>query len=345
MTTRFSSKVSIVEGIGTKYEGALNAARVSTLRDLLTIQPERLHRRHPKLPLKSLRDWRSAAWLMSVDGMTPNIAECLVAAGINRISDLAEAGLQTLERALADGEKLDKINDPPSLYKLAELQRAAAKGSAGTLITGFVKDGESGKFLEGASVRAGRHATRVEPDGSFLIQGVEPGRTVLVVDADGYRPFRLPIATKAGRVCGPITFQIGKLEIPRSTEPLREHSGAQLQIRGDSRSRLKDIALADLPEDTWLRYQKDYKDGQVKLLHIHRTRVGRDVFTERVKLPGSEVPKEASLGSMLHWKDGALHASDKTMKEVSFEHLKKRRPPFVSTFVRTLIPANRLERI
>lgn len=345
MTTKFSSNVSAIEGIGTEYSTALDAAGVSTLRDLLTIQPVTLHRRKPGLPLKRLRDWRSAAWLMAVDGMTPDIAECLVAAGINRISELADAGLQTLERALAKGEQQNKINDPPSLYKLAELQRAAAKDSAGTMITGFVKDQETGKFLEGTAIRVGRRTTRAGPDGSFLITGVEPGRTVLVIDSDEHSTLRLPLTTKAGRVCGPVTVQLARRDASWPAEPLPEHSGAQLQIRGESRARLKTIELQALPEDTWLRYQKDYKDGRVKLLHIHRTRIGRDVFVELVKLPRSDVPKEASLGSMLHWKNGALHASDKTMKEVSFEHYQKRRPPFTSTRVRTLVPANRLERI
>jgi len=282
---------------------------------------------------------------MTVEGMTPDIAECLVAAGITRISRLAEAGLQTLERALAQGEAKNKINDPPSLYKLAELQRAAAKSSTGTLITGFLKDRSTGKLLEGARVRAGGRSTRIGADGAFLITGAQPGRVLLEVDADDYPPFRLPVMTKAGRVSGPFTLQLGKLEGQPKPEPLHEHSGAQLQIRGTTRSRLETIGLNDLPDDTWLRYQKDYADGQVKLLHVHRRRLGRDVFTQRVKLPGSEIPDGARQGSMLHWKGGALHASDKTMKEIAFEHFAKGRPPFKSTYVRTKVPSNRLERI
>ncbi len=130
MATRFSERVSAIQGIGTAYQETLSGVGVSYLRDLLSLEPERLHALEPALPLASLREWRSAAWLLTLDDMTPDMAECLVAAGIANVSQLADAGLQTLERALQKSVEKNEFKDPPSLYGLAALQRDAAKRAA-----------------------------------------------------------------------------------------------------------------------------------------------------------------------------------------------------------------------
>lgn len=345
MATTFSDKASTIEGIGTKYERTLAKAGVITLRDLLSIQPDPLHQFYPVLPLQSLREWRAAAWLLTLDDMTPDLAECLIEAGITSIPQLADAGLQTLERAVTTGEEQHKIKNPPSVYKLAELQRDAAKRSSNTLVTGFLKDATDGQIIEAATVRAGNRRTQVSPDGSFLIAGLDAGSALLVIEADGYPTLRVRVTTQSDRVTGPISFTLRKLDgVPEPT-PLSEHQGAELQITGDSRIRRKTIALDALPDDTWLHYHADYAEGQAKLVHMHRTRIGRDVVSERVKLERSDLPKGAQVGAMLHWKDGALHVSDKTMKDVAFEHFKKFRPPFEVVSTRIIVPRTRLERI
>lgn len=345
MATSFSDKASTIEGVGKKYERTLAKSGVTTLRDLLSIQPERVHALYPVLTLQSLREWRAAAWLLTLDDMTPDLAECLVAAGIMSVSQLADAGLQTLERAVKTGEEKHQIAEPPSIYKLAALQRDAGRHRTDTVVLGFLHDVADGKIIETGSARVGNRTSQVGPDGVFLITGVHPGPNVLVLDADGYPELRFGVMSTSGRVTGPIKFKLQKLEKTPDAKPLREHAGAEIQITGDSRIRRKTIGLDGLPDDTWLRYHQDYADGSVKLLHVHRTRVGRDVFTERVKLLRDEVPKDAKVGTMLHWKDAALHVSDKTRKEIALDHFKKFSPPFEITSTRTLVPRTRLERI
>ncbi len=345
MATSFSDKASAIEGVGKRYERTLGKDGVTTLRDLLSIQPEQLHTFYPVLSLQSLREWRAAAWLLTLDDMTPDLAECLVAAGIMSVSQLADAGLQTLERAVKTSEEKHQIKEPPSLYQLAALQRDAGRHRTDTVVVGFLHDAADGKIIETATARVGNRSSQVGPDGAFLITGVHPGPNVLVIAADGYPELRFRIISKSGRVTGPIKFKLKKLENAPEAKPLSERDGAQIQIRGDSRIRRKMVGLDELPDDTWLRYHQDYADGYVKLLHVHRTRIGRDVFTERVKLPRDDVPKDAKVGTMLHWKDAVLHVSDKTRQEIALEHFKKFSPPFEIKSTRTIVPRTRLERI
>ena len=133
---KFFRPVSDIEGIGPEYAARLKAQQVESLYQLFFVKPVSLRRIDKTLPLARLRAWRSAAWLLTIDNVSPDIAECLVAEGVDTVGKLAKAGLQSLERAIKEGVETGKIADPPSIYKLAEIQRMALTRADASVVAG-----------------------------------------------------------------------------------------------------------------------------------------------------------------------------------------------------------------
>ncbi|WP_028770661.1 TonB-dependent receptor [Silanimonas lenta] len=76
--------------------------------------------------------------------------------------------------------------------------RVAATRSAGTL-TGTVKEGVSGQFLDGARISVAGIVTSSNREGRFRVAGLPAGRHTVEVDFVGYAPQRFEIEVDAGR--------------------------------------------------------------------------------------------------------------------------------------------------
>src|SRR3954463_11747988 len=110
MANRFlRASPSVIEGIGPAIETALAAVGIQSIADFLRKGPDYVHRTLPATSLQRAERWCGAALLLQIDGISPDLAEAFSAAGIENPSDLADAGLLTLERAVKaahDGRRL-----------------------------------------------------------------------------------------------------------------------------------------------------------------------------------------------------------------------------------------------
>jgi hypothetical protein len=335
LVNKLYQPVTDIEGVGPQYAERLQARQISSLYQLLYAKPAALHRADPSLPLGELRAWHAAAWLLTVDQVSPNIAECLVDAGIDSVAKLADSGLRTLELAITDGVTKHKISDPPSLYKLAEIQKSAAKLADTSVLSGQLLDKDTGQPLAGFSIRIGRAISVTRDDGTFVVAGISPGPQRVTLGVDGASRGMVGLAVPKHTALGPLTIKARRPKPPIARTPLRESEGAQLRITPNTQTRVKETPLAELDDGAWLTYRQDYEDGRVKLLNRDRTRVGSEVFLERVKLPKADLPEGAKRGSLLQWKDGSFLLSEKSWKEVSLDRLESRRGTLAPKLIKT----------
>jgi Domain of unknown function (DUF4332) len=152
------SSPAVIEGIGPARADALKASGIETIAEMFAAGARRVHQMLPRTGPRQVGSWFVAAQLLRVDDMTPNLAEALVDAGIRSVPQLAEAGLRTVElavdRALNDG----KLQEKPSLYNLAGLQRDAWRVRERGMLAGRILTPD-GNPIAGAEVRAGRYET------------------------------------------------------------------------------------------------------------------------------------------------------------------------------------------
>src|SRR5258707_1128326 len=113
----------ILEGIGPERAQILKDSEIYTIADMFAARAPRVHTLLGNVGARQVGNWFCAAMLLRVEGITPSLAEVLVDAGIRSVSKVADAGLQTLERAIKAGVDAGKIPALPSLYKLADIQR------------------------------------------------------------------------------------------------------------------------------------------------------------------------------------------------------------------------------
>jgi hypothetical protein len=72
-----------------------------------------------------------------------------------------------------------------------------------------------------------------------------------------------------------------------------------------------------MPGDTYFRVRDISDSGSVRLLHLYRTRVGREIQGDYVNIKADQLPKGAHLGDVLHYRDGAFHATNMTLRDVA----------------------------
>ena len=337
MESRWTSTPALIEGIGQATADKLQACGVESVVDLLYLNPERVHGKDSTLSREGLQSWRDAAWLLLVDDISPDIAECFVAGGIRSLDELAESGLRTVENALKDGQEAGRISDIPSLYKIAEIQRKAESLSGTAIVSGVIKDNESGEPIAGARVSSGRARDESGADGRFLLDRVEEGLSVVRVRSEGHRRAVVTLPARSGKATGPVDFRLVTRPPAEGVEvSLSERDGAQLGHSGATEVEWAWSDLNELPQGSYLLYRSDYvRSEHARLLNIHRRREGRKLIHERVKVERSLLPEGASVGDILHWDGNALAVSPKSLREVHLEHFQNQFHGAGLTYLRT----------
>jgi Domain of unknown function (DUF4332) len=344
----FNQPVSVVEGIGDFYSDQLDAVGIHTLQDLLSIDPETVHQNNEDLPLTLLEKSKAMAWLMLVDNVTPDIAECLVDAEINSVNELADKSLRTLCAALTEGEAKNKINNPPDYFKLSNIQKDAEKISSTGIIIGRCNTKQDRKLLtDGGSILVTQNAKYIDRitlrnDGSFLISGLKTGQYTLTMEIEGYFPHSFEFYVKSGCVSGAYTLSLCESIKQKSRPTLKEIDGAQIQITARTKVKQRKIELNDLPDKTYLTIQNFYKNGDAKLVHHFRTRQGNTVYIDYVRLPEDQLPKDSQVSTLLHYKEGELGLSEHSLSDVMIEHFCTTFGPVKFNYQRTITPANRV---
>lgn len=318
----FRQPPSVIQGIGEVYAAALTNAKVTTLAQMLRLSPEHVQRRVPAASMRQVKSWFAAAWLLRVEGVDPDIAEALVEAGINSVNDLADAGLQTLERAMSTAVERNKLQSAPSLYRLAEVQRSASRLRSTGSIHGTVTNFATGEPVAGAVLSSSNHRTETDADGYFELHGIASGKASVSIKSGlrGASPY--PVFVKTDHLVGPIKVKIAA-SAARKREAVRESDGAFISPGRTTTVTLITRSIEEMPNDTYLRVREISESGAVRLLHLSRTRIGPEIQAERVEVKATSLPKGANVGHILHYQDGVLQLTDMTLRDIALQKLER----------------------
>ena len=233
MVDRFlRASPAVVEGIGPATETALAGAGIHTIADLLRKGPDYVHRALPATSLQRAERWCGAALLLQVDGVSPDLAEAFTAVGIASPSDLADAGLQTLERAVKAAQDSRRLAARPSIYALAELQRKAARLRATGLLAGRLVDAQSGAGLPNLEVRAAARVTTTDEQGTFDLVGLPAGQNRVSIRR-GERLVSFEVTIAPNTVSPATTIRLQPLPAtPLPARTIRESDGGLLSVEG-----------------------------------------------------------------------------------------------------------------
>jgi len=306
---------SIIEGIGPVRAQVLAEAGIHTLADLIQRSPANVHGLMKNVSREMVDGWLSAAWLLTVDGVTPNIAEALVRDGVDSVEELGNFGLRTLELAVKRGEKANIISDVPSIYNLSAIQREAIRQAGTAPVMGRVLVNETEEPVVGAWVYFGGRSDKTDADGRFVLSGVPEGEHRLNIYADERLLYSHRHAVRGGELRPPITF---KITLP-DYEPvvLREIDGVMVASTPSTTVQYRTIATEELPSPTYLYVRSRSRTGRTHLLHLYRTRVEQSIFVEQLYLPASDLPHNTDIGQVLKWQDGQFTVTDLTLADVS----------------------------
>lgn len=124
-------KIIDIEGIGDAYAERLINAGITTTEDLLNACLTEVGRdliaEKTGIASKLIYKWTNHADLIRVDGIGPQFAELLNAAGVESVGQLAAQNAEDLEKRLTEvDERLNLTRRVPSVKELASMIAKAA---------------------------------------------------------------------------------------------------------------------------------------------------------------------------------------------------------------------------
>jgi hypothetical protein len=287
--------------IGADPLGLLTAQGVNTIADLLRLGCQGICATC-RVDERTAVTWLAISTLCQIAGMTPALAAQCVASRLITIADIADAGLQTLERAAKRGDGV-KV----SLYKLAEIQRhAAALKDAGILLC-RVLDSSQRQQVEGVEVRVAGQAGRTDAQGRCALAAIAAGRQIITLKPPGRIPVRLATTVRPGiptrEICVRVpTAALGKpMDLPPS--PL-------VMLRKGLRASLVEVSLAAVASGTYLVVSPESTPSKLRLVSLSRRRVDDRVEgSVVVGVDPSLLPAAPTPRSVFQYLNGALIAT------------------------------------
>ena len=165
--------VSDIPGVSPAQASAMTAVGVHLSSDLLRSDRQALVRAVAGLSLEDVRSWQGFAHLLESDGMTPGLAQALIAADINTPAELAGARLSRVTAALA-GMVPPLDADATVALMLGARTLVLTNVVNGTVIT------SGGRVLAGATVLGGGQVVLSDARGRFRLTGLPPGQSLTV---------------------------------------------------------------------------------------------------------------------------------------------------------------------
>lgn len=317
-----SSSTSLLEGIGREVAADLAVEGIADVADLVSFPLDELVRSFPSLGPARLLSFVAAARLLAINGMTPDLAELLVDAGYVTAQDVADAGLQTLERVMERAQKERRIREIPTIYELASLQRSAAALRAAGGVAGRVASLDSDTPVVGASVRAGRASTTTNDAGRFLILGLPLGPVDVSIDlADGY-VVTTRTEINGGLDIARVDLRVDTAYAPRQLPAVSEDDGLVTATAGQ-RLVFTQRELSDLPDRTYLVVRGRTREGNTRLLVLNRTKERGRVHIGVVEVTDDALPEGAELNAVVQLDGGNLTLTSLTVDDVAERRLEK----------------------
>lgn len=311
-----------IEGIGPARATALREYGVRTTEDLLRLQPEIVASRMRAVAGFStslLGKFRSHAELLQVTGLTGQHAEALYAGLRRNLLQLAGPTPNEIVAVIDAAVEQNLLPEGIDAETAGRWQKRALTIAYTGTVAGRVRSGT--QPVANARVHCGLELAVTDADGEFWLPAVQYGHNPLVIEAEGHKRRRTSVQVSLGRI------PHVEFELHAGSDPvveLDESKGQAIRsIEVDDRLVFDDIAIEDLPEHTLLHYRHTYRDGQVRLLGVHRRREGKDVHVPRVKASGDLITGAVAAGQVFEWTGGQLSRLDKTIREVHRETLAK----------------------
>lgn len=300
--------VEAIEGIGPVRATRLASAGIHTVAEFIAANSVAL--RTLGLNPDNLAKLQAAAQILRIDSATPDVAEALAEAGIGELAELADSGLQTLERAVGRAHTAGRLSDPPSLYRLAQTQREACRFDDRGGICGTVRSHDDAAPTSG-TVRIGRRSSDIDDEGRFAIDGLTPGVHRMTINRPvASFPIELSATIAANRIVGPIAIKVPTPEqtAQASAVSTSESTGLMITPTFTIRWRLIWASLDELAIGQELVVRS--KGDPARLLDINRTRVGNYVLITRYRVDRHLLPEGAASGDVVQWNGSELIADD-----------------------------------
>ena len=312
------SSPSVIEGIGPRRAELLERAGIETIADMFAARAPRVGALIAGVSPAQVGSWFCAAMLLRIDGMTKDVAEAFVEGGIRSVPAVADAGLRTLERAVANAHGRNRLADPPSIYKLGELQREAWRARARGMVCGRLRAMDDSP-IAGADVEAGLGDAVSDGSGRYAFDSVPEGRVHIVIGAPGVaEPLVKRVDVRAGKLAGPFLHRF--LDVPAAAaDPVRldEFEGDMFVHTSRYRNRLRTLPLAEFRDGTHFLVREVRSDGPVRLLSLYKKRIGRDTLIERATAGPADVPTGTVAGRVLELVGGALESTALSSADVA----------------------------
>ena len=253
-----------------------------------------------------------------VPGTDPDIVEALLDAGIATVGDLADAGLQTVEQALDQAIASGRMDQGPTLYGIAEIQRAAARWRSTGFIRARVVDLDDGAPVAGASISIGGRRTETGVDGWFIVTRLPQGVHTLEVQVVTGRPLVFAVQVAPYRAAATTVIRVPLATLQASAPTVAsEQDGAVLAFRKGMRLRFIDTELSSLPHGTLLIVRHFYRNGQARLLSLSRSVVGMEMQVSRLRVSATDLPENSEIGDVVESTAAGFVASDQTLRMVA----------------------------
>jgi Carboxypeptidase regulatory-like domain/Domain of unknown function (DUF4332) len=313
------SSPEIIQGIGPERARLLKDAAIGAIADMFAARAPRVHKLLGDVSAREVGNWFCAATLLRVEGMTPAIAAVLVDAGLRSVSKVAEAGLQTLERAIKAGVDAGHVPSLPSLYKLADLQQEAWRARDRGMVAGQVQDNARAP-IAGAKVKLGPYSTTTDDGGRYAFDGVPEGKFSTVITGAG-RPGPLsvaPLTVIAGKLTGPVTHRIPPATPTTFSPPtVDEFDGELIVNTARTSTQLDSLELDKFRDGAYFLTREIRSDGRAQLLSFYKRRIGTTIHIDRVLVAPADLPANTKVGDVLLLSSGHLQQTSLTPSDVA----------------------------
>ena len=325
MSERLEQEVTQIEGIGAATQKKLAALGISRVSDLLHFPASQIRGAVASASREQVVNWQRMAFLLQVDGVTPQWAEALVKAGADTCEKLARRNLSDLTQLFATAESSGLIPDVPSTEQLATMMADAAVISHTGVIAGRVVDG-NGSPVFPVKVQRGGRSTETNAGGRFRLYRLRLGVTMpLVFTHDAHTTLHVAdpeiVAVPDMVTSSDFVMHAGT---PQPLAHRSELAGDEIRLApgADVRERL---VTASPPQDALLVMRRRYQRyDAVKLVSRLLVAEGETIYVEWYRVPSDELPQDVRRGDHFLYRDFVYSPVDMSAEGVRRYKIKRR---------------------
>ena len=248
---------------------------------------------------------------MQIDGVDGQMAEALVRAERSSLQRVAAPAPAQIVDDIASAKEAGLIPSAIDLDTAINWQKDALRIGLMSTLHGEVTD-ENGP-VEGAIVHLGQDKAITDARGRFWLPRLPAGSRTAVVTAVGHLRKEVPVRVAAAQLLrANVTLIVGAAE-----EAVLNEAGGQ-PIRtfdSDDEIAMVDTELSALAEGAPVRVVRRMSNGTVRLVGLHRKRVGNRVEVARLTVHANSVPDRFERGDILVREGDVFTMSTKTAAE------------------------------